>query len=175
MEQAPPEPGYFKNLAVPAQHDIRVWRRKGLFGLWSVSERCQGSTYAAGVVANFLVREGLRPMEYRTALGLSEAIRRIWSLQPRAKSFPDEWALDLTEAEEEIERIWFAPLLWIDDLHSYMCPPDFFVKHMWPQIEARVKRKQHTIIATSLGTKHVGLEDVAPVVKSLFGVVDATR
>jgi hypothetical protein len=55
------------------------------------------------------------------------------------------------EAEDLLERLFsVCDLLWIDDLHDEMTDIPFWMRHIQPYVEQRVKHRMPTIISTTL-------------------------
>lgn len=168
--EAAPEAGKHAHLTAETQNALSKWRKANRYGLWVHSKRSAGSTYTASVAVSFLWKQGHRPFEYWTARGLLAYQRSYWSSQEEARKdlalYDTAW-----DMEETLDELWFAPVLWIDDMHEPGTNVKQWLEHVWTHVEERVKRKQHTVISTSLPPNRFTEQGLDSVILDRFSVI----
>lgn len=151
---------------------IRAWRDRGKKGdarsLLVTGPRRSG-TSRVGEVAVRQARKFVSPLpgsggrlltERVTPDQLSDLRHSIWDTR-KASDWEGALALD-----DEWDRIWNCPLLWIDDFHPQRSAPwfSFWKKHLALRLDTRLKEHKLTVISGSMSKKDFD----SPVVEDLL-------
>lgn len=167
MDRAPSEPGRFKYLSKVTQEDVADWKHileeGGKSSAWVYADkRGQGSTYAASVLVNYLVRHG-RGVAYTKAITLCNILRDSWNADP---DLPVQTCL-----EDFLE----ADVLWVDDLNAHGLPVKLWMDHINERLIMRAKEGRTTIVATSFPPNDPPFDEITQVIESCFTPIYATR
>jgi hypothetical protein len=187
MASAPPAPGDYRELTTEQRQAVRQWMeaiqeqqaegdaRGRKVGLWVHGKRRHGtSTLASTAAARALEDErcGIFSPAYITAHALSKLVKSSWD---DTRTHDDAAWLDAIDIERRLNRLWVeCGCLWVDDLHLNLVTGQFVERHLYPNMELRVKSGLPVVVATSIfvGALH---RDLQPVVEDLFVIVEASR
>lgn len=168
----------FANLTEDQQQRLRHWVANlatgGKPGLWVCGERYSGTSYIAWLAMNKVWREHKEWTHAKyTAKRVMEAKRDLWNLERNPNRYDsEELTVDYYQLVEDFKGLQALGYLWIDNLHD---GPDmeFWMRHVQPELEERVKDGKVTVIATDMAPDHPVFEKVRRLIESLFVVVKA--
>jgi hypothetical protein len=163
----------FKMLHAHQREALREWRDGTTPGLWVYGARRGGSSSIGRIAYEHIEEEGAAI----TALHLTDAVRRMWSSSSVSKAHPNDYDLyvDANRAEDEINRYWTVPLLFVDDFHEEQIDMGFWRKHIQARIEHRLNDNLRTIIASDMAPNHPYLSGLQGLIEDLFVTCYAER
>jgi len=171
----------WSNLTPEQKSDLWRWRKAvegqevGPVGLWVCGDRFAGSSYIASIAYGRMTTDHPEWVpQYHNARVLMEGIREYWQLaQDPHRPESDELTQDYYALDDEIDRLWNkAGLVWLDDLHDNL-DMRFWLRHVQPDLERRVKSGKATIVATNCTPNHPEFQTIQRVIEGLFVVVQA--
>jgi len=171
----------FANLTDDQRDRLRQWKANALsgtgkVGLWTFGDRRSGSSYIAWLAMNALWRqkhEEWRYCEYK-AREVMEGKREMWTLERNPNRHDsEELTQDYYQLDDVFLDLWKrADAVWLDDLHDTL-DMEFWMRHVQPDIEARVKDRKAIVIATNMGPDHPVFAPIRRVIEDLFVVIRA--
>lgn len=169
------------NLTDEQRDLLHKWRANALegtgkVGLWVFGDRGMGSTYITWLAMNAIWRkkhEEWRYCEYKAREVISGK-RELWTLERNPNRHDSE---ELTQDYYQLDNVFLdlwkrADCIWIDDLHD-TADMDFWMRHVHPDIEARVKNRKAVVIATNMAPDHRIFLPIKRVIESLFIIIRA--
>lgn len=174
---------HFINLTSEQKDLLWSWRwavngtEPGKIGLWVYGSRGTGSSYIASIAYGRLSKDhpDWIPL-YHNAKVLMESIREYWQLaQDPNRGQSEELTQDYYALDDGLNLLWDrADLVWLDDLHDSL-DLRFWMRHVQPDLERRVKDGKPTIVSTNCAPNHPEFQTIQRVIESLFVVVEANH